>query len=227
MRVCIRAMWTLFPRLMLRVRDLSGCTTLTRDSRFLNLYRMLYRDGRVRMTIRELYNLYELGQRAAQLPQGDFAEFGVYKGGSARMLAEVKGDRRLWLFDTFEGMPEADGRIDEFERGDFGDTSLESVQQYLAPYADLRYVQGLFPESAHASGAAAARYAFANLDVDLYRSTHDGLTFFYPRMVPGGVLISHDYFELAAVKQAFDDFFADKPEPVLHLFDNQAAVVKQ
>jgi hypothetical protein len=208
------------------MRDLGGCTVLKRDARFLSLYRTLYDERRVRMTIRELYNLYDLGQRATRLAEGDFAEFGVYRGGSARMLAEVKGDRKLWLFDTFEGMPLSDPSIDQFGPGDFSDTSLESVQRYLAEYPGLLYISGSFPASATASAAATSRYAFVHLDVDLYRSTYDGLAFFYPRMVRGGVLISHDYFDLEAVKKAFDDFFVDKPESVMHLFDTQAVVIR-
>lgn len=225
-RAILRTLWDRAPRLMFWMRDLNSSTTLKQDTRFLDLYRAIYRDGRARMTIRELYNLYDLGRRAGALPEGDFAEVGVYRGGSARVLCEVKGTRPLWLFDTFEGMPESDRSIDEFGPGDFVDTSIEAVQRYLDGYPDVRYVRGLFPASVNGSGANNARYAFVNLDVDLYRSTLDGLSFFYPRMVTGGVLVSHDYFDLVAVRKAFDDFFTDKPEPVLHLWDTQCTMVK-
>lgn len=225
-RTLIKMLWRYAPGAMFWLRDLGGCTTLKHDTRFLSLYHELYDDGRVLMSIRELYNLYDLGRRAAHLPEGDFAEFGVYKGGSARMLSEIKGDRQLWLFDTFEGMPASDRSIDEFGPGDFDDTSLESVRRYLAAYPNVRYVRGRFPESVAGSGAEESSYVFVNLDVDLYRSTYDGLAFFYPRLVRGGILLSHDYFDLPAVRSAFDDFFVDKPETVLHLFDTQGVVVK-
>jgi O-methyltransferase len=225
-RRVVSLLWRWAPGLMFRLRDLRRCKALTGDTKFLQLYRTLYREGRVRMTIRELYNLYELASRATKVQDGDFAEFGVYKGGSARVLCEVKGDRSLWLFDTFQGMPASDPSIDEFGPGDFDDTSLEGVREYLKAYNHVEYISGFFPASASSSGAINRRYAFVNLDVDLYRSTYDGLAFFYPRMVPGGVLISHDYFGIAAVTQAFEDFFRDKKEPVLHLFDTQGLVIK-
>ena len=39
--------------------------------------------------------------------QGDFVECGTSKGGSAAVLSKYLGDyRHLWLYDSFEGMPE-------------------------------------------------------------------------------------------------------------------------
>src|SRR6185503_13560291 len=54
------------------------------------------------------YILGQLGRQCTYLP-GDFAEAGVYKGGTACLLAQVMAERsaakRLHLFDTFAGMP--------------------------------------------------------------------------------------------------------------------------
>jgi O-methyltransferase len=224
-RAVARLLWRYAPRMIFWLRDLRG-TAVTTDERFLTLYRELYNEGRLRMSIREAYNLFDLGKRAARLEAGAFAEFGVYRGGSAKILCEVKGDRPLWLFDTFEGMPESDRSIDEFGPGDFSDTSLPEVRRYLERYSQVCYVQGLFPTSVKGTDAETARFALVNLDVDLRRSTTEGLAFFYPRMVSGGILMSHDYSRLTAVKLAFDEFFADKPETVIQLFDTQALVVK-
>ena len=56
-----------------------------------------------------------------------------------------------------------------------------------------------------------------HLDVDLYDSTLAGLDFFYPRMVPGGIIISHDFPTLSGVSLAFEEFFADKPSTYIEL----------
>jgi O-methyltransferase len=69
-------------------------------------------------------------------------------------------------------------------------------------------------------------FSFVHLDVDLYESTREALAFFYPRMSVGGMLISHDYVECAAVRQAFDDYFGEARQPVLELSGNQCLVVK-
>ena len=69
---------------------------------------------------------------------------------------------------------------------------------------------------------------FVHLDLDIYQSTLDALGFFYPRLTKGGILISHDYRRLSApgVKKAFQEFFANKVEPVVLLWDTQCLIVK-
>src|SRR4051812_43432638 len=54
----------------------------------------------------EAFILHSVSSSVGRLP-GDFAEVGVYQGASARILCEIKGDRQLHLFDTFEGLPAA------------------------------------------------------------------------------------------------------------------------
>jgi hypothetical protein len=62
--------------------------------------------------------------------------------------------------------------------------------------------------------------------VDLYESTLSCLRFFYPRLSPGGILISHDYLTAEGVNAAFREFFAGKPEPVIELTGYQCMIVK-
>jgi O-methyltransferase len=57
-------------------------------------------------------------------------------------------------------------------------------------------------------------------------STLACLEFFYPRMIPGGIMLSHDYSILAGVRQAFTEFLTDKPEPVIELPSTQCMVIK-
>jgi O-methyltransferase len=71
-------------------------------------------------------------------------------------------------------------------------------------------------------------YAFAHLDVDLYQSTVDCCAYFYPRIVPGGIILFDDYAFAAArgEKDAVDAFFADKPECPITLPTGQDVVIK-
>ncbi|PIZ94190.1 hypothetical protein COX84_05420 [Candidatus Micrarchaeota archaeon CG_4_10_14_0_2_um_filter_49_7] len=64
-----------------------------------------------------------------------------------------------------------------------------------------------------------------HIDVDLYQSTVDCLNFFYPRMQAGGVIISHDA-HLGGVNKAFEEFFKDKPEPIIMLPMDYGIAVK-
>jgi O-methyltransferase len=176
------------------------------------------------LTTNEAFILYSLVGALKNLP-GDMAEVGVFNGCSAQVICEAKGDRVLHLFDTFEGLPEpAEFERELFARRDFS-ADLSSVQKALIAYPGVQYYQGLFP--ATAQPVKRKKFSLVHLDVDLYQSTLDSLKFFYPRMVKGGVILSHDYAYGASVRQAFAEFLADKPEQVFELINNQCMVVKQ
>ncbi len=142
------------------------------------------------------YILHQFTLQCAWLP-GDFAECGVYKGGTAMLCASAlrdagAGEKALHLFDTFQGMPEEASRDPGGHvPGQFGDTSLAAVQSRLADYPSVRFHPGLIPATLR--DVADRTFAFVYLDLDLYQSTLDSLRFFYPRMVPGAVFLGDDY----------------------------------
>ena len=154
---------------------------------------------------------------------GEIAEVGTALGGSARLIAEYAGERQmLHVFDTFEGLPKPGEQDQQFSEGQYK-TNFDKVKNYLSGLR-VSFHKGIFPESAETTKDA--RFSFVHLDVDLYKSTYEALDFFYPRMVIGGILISHDYVILPGVTQAFADFFKDKPETPIELIGYQAMFVK-
>jgi O-methyltransferase len=155
--------------------------------------------------------------------EGDLAEVGVFRGTSAKVICEAKGGRLLHLFDTFEGLPEPGAADSAFRKGQYA-CSLERVREYLKGFPNVQFHPGYFP--ATGEPVRNRSFSFVHLDVDLHESTLGALRFFYPRMNPGAILISHDYVEFAGVHAAFDEFFADKCEPVVELSGNQCLVVK-
>jgi hypothetical protein len=202
--------------------------TILDDGEFLALYGLLRAEGMNFLSLREVYNLWRYGRMSLSVP-GDFAEVGVFKGGGARVLKEVKGGRLLHLFDTFRGMPATHPTHDTMHKaGDFADASLEAVQRYLGTEG-IRYYPGFFPDTTRGQEQSLERIAFVHLDVDIYQSTLDALRFFYPRVSPGGMIVTHDYSAQSCpgVSAAYDEFFADKPERVLPVWDSQSVVVKQ
>jgi len=62
-------------------------------------------------------------------------------------------------------------------------------------------------------------------DVDIYESSKAVLEFFYPRMLPGGIIVTHDFASARGVNRAFTEFFAGRPEPLFELAGDQAAIV--
>lgn len=170
----------------------------------------------------EAYNIYRSVERTAKV-LGNVAELGVFRGGSARLICEVKGDRALHLFDTFAGLPKAGEWDPKFQQGGFA-SSLSEVQAYLQGFPNVHFHPGFFPETAR--GLEDLTFSFVHLDVDLYESTLSGLTWFYPRMNRGAILISHDYSTAQGVRKAFEGFFCEKPECLLELSGSHVAFVK-
>jgi O-methyltransferase len=171
----------------------------------------------------EQYTVLSFAKAYGHLP-GAMAEVGVFQGASAKLLCEVKGDKELHLFDTFGGLPQSSTADKGVHREKQYLCSLESVQRYLENYKNVFFYQGLFPDSA--KDMPERKFSFVHLDVDLYDSTLAGLEYFYPRLIPGGVILSHDYSILAGVKQAFADFLRDKPERPVQFPSTQCALIK-
>jgi hypothetical protein len=118
---------------------------------------------------------------------GDVAEFGVWQGGSAALLRRYAAEgATLRLFDTFAGMPTDDVESGGHRRGDFADCDAASIAA-LIPDAILH--PGFFPDSAPPD----ALYRFAHVDCDIRQSVEAALSYFVPRMTPGGVMVFDDY----------------------------------
>ncbi len=173
----------------------------------------------------EKFTLYS-SMKAVKGLEGDIAEVGVYKGGSAKILAEMKGRRDLFLFDTFEGLPKPKEE-DLVKEGWLNDTSLESVQAYLKKYSGVYFYKGLFPTTA--SSIMDKDFALVHLDTDMYDCTFEALKFFYPRMVQYGRIISHDYNnpDCPGVKRAFNEYFKDERYKIIDVADTQGMVLKE
>jgi O-methyltransferase len=153
---------------------------------------------------------------------GAFAEVGVYRGETSAFLHAQSPQRRLYLFDTFEGFhpDDLEGRTDER----FRDTSEEQVAAYLAAQvgdiSNVVFRKGYFPGTAE--GLEGAMFAFVMLDVDLYLPAVACFEFFYPRMARGGYFFMHDYNSPEsdwAIRRACTEFLKDKPELILELPD--------
>jgi O-methyltransferase len=201
---------------------------------FEDWFREIYAKIRHHTTVTEdrSYIIYRLSQHCAHT-DGDFAECGVYKGGTAFLIAYAQKnngvrEKRLHLFDTFAGMPADAGRDpSRHKESDFGDTSLDAIKEYLGDFPYMAFHPGIIPETFEA--VKDSNFAFVHIDVDLYQTAKDCCDFFYERMVRGGIMIFDDYgfprYRLAE-KRAVDEFFSDKPESPISLCTGQCIVIK-
>lgn len=145
---------------------------------------------------------------------GSVAEVGVYRGDFARVINEAFADRRLYLFDTFEGFStqdltqSKDGTMGkDLGQKHFSNTSVELVLSKMPYPTQCNIKKGWFPQSA--TGLESEKFCFVNLDCDLYEPILAGLEFFYPKMVSGGVILIHEYFSqgYVGVKEAVREFY--------------------
>jgi O-methyltransferase len=168
---------------------------------------------------------------------GDIVECGVWKGGSMMAVARTLtdrgvSDRKLHLFDTFEGMPEPtdadrsfrhDAAKDLLRESDretalvWAYSPLDEVKRNLRdtgyPEANIAFVQGKVEVTLPA--AAPDRIALLRLDTDWYESTRHELVHLYPRLSVGGVLIIDDYGHWEGARRAVDEFLADNRRKIL------------
>ena len=125
---------------------------------------------------------------------GNVAEVGVYKGKFARYINQYFPNRKLYLFDTFEGFYEKDIKIEE-ESGlnevtqNFSNTSTDLVLKNMPFPQQCIIKKGFFPETIAGIDDS---FAFVSLDTDLYEPIYQGLIYFYPRMIKGGYIFVHD-----------------------------------
>lgn len=154
---------------------------------------------------------------------GDFAEAGVYKGESARLIHHMDPGRVFHLFDTFTGFAERDllnetGEAAEYTTKNFADTDVTTVLKKIGGNDNIILHPGYFPDSVN--GLANETFALVNLDLDLYVPTKAALEFFYPRLSHGGVIIIHDYNpKWEGICKAVDEFMVGKPESLVVIPD--------
>jgi O-methyltransferase len=163
--------------------------------------------------------------------EGDFVECGVWRGGNALLAAAMfkiyAAPRKVYLFDTFEGMTQPT----DFDRR--ASTGESALRKYLGSqrkshnswcYASLDdvksnfqkagllddnivFVKGDVVSTLAVADNVPARISVLRLDTDWYESSKAELEALYPRLSIGGALLIDDYGHWAGCRQATDDFF--------------------
>lgn len=138
------------------------------------------------LVAREIYNK-QIG--------GSVAEVGVFQGEFSKFINLLFPDRRIYLFDTFEGFDKKDLREDT-EKGlfsldqNFSSTNINLVLGKM-PHPHMCIIKkGYFPETV---GDLNDSFCFVSLDADLFNPIFEGLKYFYPRLMKGGYIFVHDY----------------------------------
>lgn len=158
-------------------------------------------------TCQSLWDIDEFVRELQDIGSGDLCEVGVYKGGTAKIMAEMYPDRQIYLFDTFEGLPDVEENKGDtitfpLHKGMMNEATYEIAVENLKQYKNIHIYKGIFPKNAEP--IKDMKFPFVHLDVDTYRGTKEGLEFFLNR-VRGKILV-HDYNHYKGVTKAVDEF---------------------
>lgn len=171
--------------------------------------------------------------------EGDFVETGVWKGGLSaiflrKIIRQCQG-KKLWLYDTFEGMPEptavdkkmtfpkkqtAAEKFRLVSDGEFSNwcrASLDVVKNTLScvtpEYADHTiFVKGKVEDTLLHPENIPDKISVLRLDTDWYISTKAEMEILYPRVVENGYIIIDDYFHWSGCKKAVDEYLISLPK---------------
>jgi hypothetical protein len=150
---------------------------------------------------------------------GDFIETGVWRGGACifmRAILKAYGvtDRRVWVADSFEGLPRPDPKKSPVDKGNKLYTfkelaiSIETVQGNFRAYGllddQVKFLKGWFKDTLPT--APIEKLAVARLDGDMYESTMDAFVNLYSKLSVGGYLICDDYGAVRRCREAVHDF---------------------
>lgn len=151
---------------------------------------------------------------------GDLVECGVWRGGASilmRAVLSAYGDRtrRVWLADSFAGVPPPDPKNFKADKGDklYRAAAVLAVpeaqvranfERYGLLDDQVRFLPGWFKDTLH--DAPIEHISVLRLDGDLYESTIQALDALYPKLSSGGFCIIDDYHPIPACKKAVTDY---------------------
>jgi O-methyltransferase len=158
--------------------------------------------------------------------EGSVAEVGVYKGGSALIIAKTLVGDDIYLFDTFDGMPETCEFDNDHKKGDFNDSSYDEVLNLFTNYDNVKIIKGIFPDGDY-DFLEGKKFKFVHLDVDIYKSYKDSLDFFHNRMTQNGIMLFDDYnaHSCLGAKKAVDEYVEKYKLNLQRGGDGQAFIV--
>jgi O-methyltransferase len=157
---------------------------------------------------------------AEKLP-GDFVEAGVWRGGLCIMmkavLAAAGEQRRVFVCDSFQGLPEITEGVDAPLKLHDRPMLAVSVDQVRANFdlfglldENVVFVEGWFADTMPKLREEIGEIAILRLDGDYYTSTRDVLDRLYDKVVPGGFIIVDDYGCYQQARDAIHDFWAER-----------------
>lgn len=180
-------------------------------------------EGKLKNLIRICKHLNDYGV------QGDFVECGTFRGGSAAVISKYLAQtRHLWLYDSFEGMPETTEKDGEEAKEWIGKCigSIEDVSEVMKLVSTREECysikKGWFNQTF--CEKLPEKVALLHCDADWYDSVILVLETFYKLIPDGGCVVLDDFGYWEGCREAFYDFcFRHNEKPVLERLEQDQA----
>ncbi|MFJ2988285.1 TylF/MycF/NovP-related O-methyltransferase [Collimonas sp. NPDC087041] len=183
-------------------------------------------------TMVDIYRCYELYRLAQQMHRvaGAIVEVGVWRGGTAALMACALPGKEVHLFDTFSGVAKHDPEFDTFYAGgEHADTDEHIVAGLFRRIgATCQIHRGIFPDDTLSS--LPKEICLAHIDVDTYQSVKQSFLSIWPRVQPNGIVVFDDYgmFGCEGAMLAINEIVAGTDDGLfIHNLNGHALLVKQ
>lgn len=163
----------------------------------------------------QLFDLLQFIRNTSNI-EGDVVEYGSLYGGSGAVIVEAVNyyckQKKVWLFDSFDGIPDSKYGLDYHWNGSFSDNSYSAVRDAFKDCSNVNVVQGNIIDT---HNQVPGKISFGYLASDTIESGEILLNFMWPRLSPGGIIAICDYgsFPNAIPLTMYcDKFFEDKKD---------------
>ena len=201
-----------------------------RDDKLMKAFRKQVSNDQERSLLLRINTLAWAASQALTL-DGDFIECGVWRGFCSSVIADYLDfetlERKLYLYDTFEGIPaELDSEKHDSPR--FRETGIyELVVERFSRYPNVRIVRGIVPDTLLAE--LPERIAMMHIDMNSSKSEIAALDVLFDRVVDGGIVIFDDYGWIGyrAQQLAEDAWMQARGQRILELPTGQGLLIKR
>ncbi len=193
---------------------------------------------------RETEEIVRLAEASLKV-SGDFVELGCYKGDTSLLLqrlleskkqrsdrmssAEPSSEKKLWIYDSFEGLPaktteDSSSAGEAFQEKELFVTKREVVERFKRAGLRVPIIKKGFFEKLSPEVDLPGEISFAFLDGDLYQSIKTSLELVFPKLAGDGLVLVHDYNnpQLPGSAKAVDEFLKIHPEFKLQVYETLA-----
>ena len=176
---------------------------------------------------------------------GNFVECGVWRGGASFLMAlraetAGVGDRTVWMFDSFEGLPSPtvrDGRRarswargrsprTHFDNCQVDEADVRAAAKDLGLTKRVRIVKGWFQDSLPKLLGEVGEVSILRIDCDWYDSVRTCLSLMFGVVAPGGFVILDDYYDWRGCAEAVHDFLRERRIPLHVRRDGSCAFIR-